>query len=1011
MDHDASFAGSIDESRLQRFEAAWFEGAPEPIEDHLPAADHPDYLPTLEELVSVELEFRWKGTGDTKREGPRIESYLERFPALDDQAVLLRLLQQEYRTRQLHGDRPVVSEYRGRFPHVIQSGADLEGSLAVEDFGPHTEDDAASPGMHLGRYHLSSRHARGGFGLVWRAVDEQLGRMVALKQLGGHVAWRTRTRERFLAEAKIAARLEHPGVVPVYELCGEDDQLPYYTMKLVHGDTFTQCIRRYHDRIRSSPEGPVEQLRLLNALLSVARTMAYAHRQGVLHRDLKPDNIVLGEYGESVILDWGLAKVIGEEDVSGSQLLGNPFADALPDETCEGTVLGTPVYMSPEQAGGNIDEIDQRSDVYALGAILYQVLTGRHPFTGDSSEEVLDKVRTQDPPRPRSVLAGIPRPLEAICLKAMAKDSGDRYEDATALTRDLERYLADERISAWRESHLERFGRWVRRHRALASSGAVALLLGLLGTIGILTARARSLNGIRVAGEADRTIASSELRAGRYESAALILEKAAERIRTDGRLPDLLAELEAQRERATRLLDFEQLDDRAWFLAGEEYDSDTLEVCEAALQRLGVTDWDDWPAQLPAADLEEGQREELASDVHRLLMLQAVLQAKPALLAFFDPETGENCRMALRTLELATLHHETQTGRLLSTFCRFKLGEADPADLEGFREPEGAADHFFFGFVHLWIGQFPDDAVGRLVKNFVAGLPGIDTAEPFKAAEHHFRAAVDIEPQHFWNHYMLAWALNVAGDRQGASLAFGTCIALRPDLGAGYAARSDQWLLLHDETGDASYLERALADSDHAVQLEPLNPWMHWERATLFQRLDRPADQLAAIRRALEIDRVDGGWFRRRALERSREWLVQRERADPDNPELLATRARLALLLELLAEAGAAADRALDLDPEQPEALAVRGELALQREELDAAQRDFEEALRHRPSSFFAASGIARVLGARGELRAALVAFGAAQDLAETEWQRRAIARELESLEDGTRRESDESTR
>ncbi len=991
--------GSIDELRLERFEAAWFAGAPEPIEDHLPPTAHPDYLPTLEELVSVELEFRWKGLEDRARGGPRIEDFLERFPALNDSTVLLRLLQQEYRTRHLHGDRPGTSEYLERFPRIVRSGSDLEGSLEIEDFGPQAEQDITPPGTRLGRYKLSARHARGGFGFVWRAMDEQLGRMVALKQLGGHVAWRARTRERFLAEAKIAARLEHPGVVPVYELCGEEDQLPYYTMKLVHGETLTECIRRYHDRLRTSPEGPVEELRLLNALLSVARTMAYAHRQGVLHRDLKPDNIVLGEYGESVILDWGLAKVVGGEPEVGEDLPGEELGASSPEGTHEGTVMGTPVYMSPEQAAGDVEEVDQRSHVYSLGAILYQVLTGECPFSGASSEEVLAKVRTEDPRRPRDLLPSIPRPLEAICLRAMAKRPSARYAEVAALTSDLERYLADERVSAWREPLRHRFGRWVRRHPALASAGAVALVLGLLGTIGVLTARSRSLGRLRIAGEADRTIALSELRAGRFASAALILEEAARRVEADGRLPDLQADLEARTERAERLLDFQELDDRAWFLAGEEYDEDTLEVCSAALARLGVEDWEDWPAELPADDLLEEQRRELASDVHRLLLLQAVLQAKPALLAFLDPETSEDCRKALRTLELATQHHETQTGRLLRAFCRIKLGEADRSELTAFREPQGAADHFFFGFIHLWIDQFPDDAVGRLVKSFVEGLPGIDTADPLAAAERYFRGAVDIEPRHFWNHYMLAWALTRAGDQEGSILAFGTCIALRPDRAAGYTGRANEWLVLYGRTGEDHLREYALADAERALRVEALNPWTHWSRAALFDQLGRRGDALSAIQRAMELDRPDGGWFRGRALENWHLRVKAWETDEPENHELHATRAWLALALGEWVEAEEAAARALELAPDLPRALVVRGELALLRGDETPALRDFERALEQPPALFLAASGVVRAHVAGGDAAAAATAAQAALEVAETGWQREMIRRELDRLE------------
>jgi serine/threonine-protein kinase len=351
--------------------------------------------------------------------------------------------------------------------------------------GPETLPTSWSAALR-DRYVLARLHATGGIGRVWLARDEELGRPVAVKDLRPE---RTdpAARARFLEEAQITGQLEHPGVVPVYDLvrgCGS--QPAYYVMRFVNGRTLREAIRAYHEQRALGRHDPVEQRVLLQAFVSVCQTVAYAHARGVIHRDLKPANVVLGDFGEVLVLDWGLAHLMNRPDPTAGlpavQLSGADEREA----TLAGAVVGTPAYMAPEQAAGDLEHIDPRTDIYGLGAILYEVLTGQPPHSGPDLASLLHHVREQDPVRPRQLLATTPLALEAICRKALARRMEDRYTSARELALDVQRWLADEPVSAWREPWRLRAGRWLRHHRAGFAAVLAASLVGVLFLIGLV---------------------------------------------------------------------------------------------------------------------------------------------------------------------------------------------------------------------------------------------------------------------------------------------------------------------------------------------------------------------------------------------------------------------------------------------------------------------------------------------------------------------------------------------
>src|SRR5262249_38923774 len=261
-------------------------------------------------------------------------------------------------------------------------------------------------------------HARGGIGEVFVARDEELNREVALKELQTSLAGWAEAKARFAMEAEITGRLEHPGVVPVYGLGYYPDGRPYYAMRFIRGESFLEAIDRFHSgkEIEGDPGKKRLALRdLLRRFVDACNAVAYAHSRGVLHRDLKPANVMLGKYGETLVVDWGLAKLLEQpavHDPAGDSLV-RPASASDSAQTEMGQVVGTPAYMSPEQAGGQLDQLGPASDVYSLGAMLYHVLTGQQPIARGELTEMLTRVRDSRFPRLRQVKRTVPVGLEA----------------------------------------------------------------------------------------------------------------------------------------------------------------------------------------------------------------------------------------------------------------------------------------------------------------------------------------------------------------------------------------------------------------------------------------------------------------------------------------------------------------------------------------------------------------------------------------------------------------------
>lgn len=426
--------------------------------EHQRLAEHLAHTPEAQSLASLSALIE-KSLLDSSR-------VVESRPSVDNPEDRLSTLSKERMRRSIRAaqrESQILGKSTSQRPASQLQVAQAETTYYRSgSTGPVTESRQATT-----RFTLLRKIGQGGLGTVWLARDEQLKRNVALKELNSQAVDSQKMWQRFAREAEITGHLEHPNVVPLY-LSGINPEsgLPFYAMRFLGKQTLADAIREYHTVRRGTTDDPLHLHRLLTAFLDICQAIAFAHARGVIHRDLKPENVALDNFGQVLVLDWGLAKLDSDGELSSRlALLGSTEDDSVA-QTLDGDVVGTPLYMAPEQAAGELSQLDERTDVYGLGAILFAILTGSAPHensyratSGQSRlQDVLQRIASSETPRPRDSNPSIPRDLESICLRAMSRERYARHASAQELAGDVESWIAGRH-------------RWQTRYEAMRMAG------------------------------------------------------------------------------------------------------------------------------------------------------------------------------------------------------------------------------------------------------------------------------------------------------------------------------------------------------------------------------------------------------------------------------------------------------------------------------------------------------------------------------------------------------------
>lgn len=457
-------------------------------------------LITAKELEGYRAIFRQKaieeGLPEEEFIGQRLQVVLgELLPRIEDVAI------SDFLQSGKLSPLPAGSPHSPSSSTPIGSPLSPDSTILSADGSPSIGSQPLTTVQTTIRYQLDHKQGQGGLGEVWSSNDPILNRRVAVKRIRTTLDSEA-ARWRFLQEARVTGNLQHPHIVPVYGLGTEANDL-FYSMRLIDGQTLKEHIEQLCTDPERSLSTRAGLTRFLEMFLKIAQAIAYAHARGVIHRDLKPENVMVGRFGEVVVLDWGLAKLTGNTPSEESEFLPlraeQLATEGLDQLTQAGMILGSPLYMAPEQAQGHVDDIDARTDVYGLGGILYHALTLKPPHspaTLATPREHIERICEENVPSVRESHSYVPRPVAAIVAKCLARNPDERYPTAEALIRDVELFVAGDQVSVYEEPWHERLFRWGKRHRVVVSSLFVTLVLSIvvLSILSTLAWQGRSIS-------------------------------------------------------------------------------------------------------------------------------------------------------------------------------------------------------------------------------------------------------------------------------------------------------------------------------------------------------------------------------------------------------------------------------------------------------------------------------------------------------------------------------------
>ncbi|WP_182867198.1 protein kinase domain-containing protein [Rhodopirellula sp. JC639] len=776
-----------------------------------------------------------------------------------------------------------------------QAGDDafLRSHLFANDTpAPATDPPAELSGDDTDRFRIMSAYRQGGLGEVLLAHDRQLDRDVAVKRIKPRWAESDEAQQRFIQEAKVTGRLEHPGIVPVYAMGTLPDGQPYYAMRFIEGDTMKDTIERYHRPLNHSDSDDVKRMQLrdlLSRFVDVCNTIQYAHSRRVLHRDIKPSNIMVGPYGETLVVDWGLAKLLDEpvEESMTADLARELAKGDGSTPTRVGGTVGTPQYMSPEQARGKLESIGTRTDVYLLGATLYQILTGRPPHHDDSITRLLKRIAAGTLIRPREIAPDIPPPLESICLKAMATEPSDRYADPVQIAEDVNRWMADQAVSAHKDSISVRMNRWMRRHRTVTSTLAVAVVLlaigGVLGSILWNVANVRKLQAeqerrskrleleardrqrlaeLNSAADAAETLAQIEVSRDRFSSALDVLRNALPGLRSDPRLSAQADRIGHKADRLNALVDFYALAETVEQQNVLSRDTKALLACTTALKRLGIWDRADWWTGLPDEDLSAEQLDRLQWDVYQQLMLMdamlvksigvrlsgqgrvggagAMLRAAGRLLTTNAGMT--EAQAALVVSDRIDRFRISESTRLYRSIAMMRLGRGTRLQGRDLGQTRNGADAHSLAVLSM---------IAAIDPSFELVFRGYQGDDSLLTARDLFARSAALRPKYYGTHLGLGQVHYLIAERREelqwedlapALHAFGQCITLLPQRCFAFADRSSiyRWqadLIARDQRYSPAERRRrvterlqwSLEDAQRAMRSYDDPPWVGWQ--------------------------------------------------------------------------------------------------------------------------------------------------------------------------------------